>query len=55
MSSIFMELQTPLREYSLVCRSCLAESGEMKSIREWGLIEDFCKLTDIVVSLCLNR
>lgn len=49
MTAPYTELEKPLDEYSMLCRGCLAESGEMKNIVEWGLAEDFCKITKIQV------
>ncbi|XP_013194573.2 uncharacterized protein LOC106138083 [Amyelois transitella] len=50
MSAPFTELPNPISEYSLMCRGCLADSGEMKNIVEWGLVDEFYKCTDIEVS-----
>lgn len=49
MTAPFTELEKPLNEYSLLCRGCLASSGEMKNMMEWGLLEDFHKITEISV------
>lgn len=32
-----------------VCRGCLTSYGDMKNMIEWGLAEDFYKLTNIQV------
>ncbi|KAM3955263.1 uncharacterized protein ACR2FA_010870 [Aphomia sociella] len=50
MSAPFTELDAPLNDYALLCRGCLADSGEMKNMFEWSLAEDFCKFTDIPVN-----
>lgn len=42
-------MDLPLNDVSLVCRSCLAASGDMKNMTEWGYAEDFYKLTNIQV------
>lgn len=34
-------------EEPLVCRGCLANAGEMKNMYDWGLNEEFFKITDI--------
>lgn len=39
-----------LIEYSDMCRGCLAHSGEMKNMYEWGLAEDFANFTHVKVS-----
>lgn len=49
MSAPFKELATPLNEYNMVCRGCLAASGEMKNMFEWGLHKEFAKYTDVQV------
>lgn len=36
-------------EEPLVCRGCLANAGEMKNMYDWGLNEEFFKITDIKV------
>lgn len=40
--------------FSIRCRGCLAESGEMKNMYEWGLCDDFFKFTNIEVSVIIN-
>ncbi|XP_053622818.1 uncharacterized protein LOC128682230 [Plodia interpunctella] len=50
MSAPYTELAKPVSEFSLMCRGCLADSGEMKNIIEWGFVEEFCKYTDVEVS-----
>ncbi|XP_049884222.1 uncharacterized protein LOC126379495 [Pectinophora gossypiella] len=47
MSAPYTELDKPMDEYAMLCRGCLAESGEMKNIFEWGLDEDFSNCTNI--------
>lgn len=41
--------QNLLNEYSDLCRGCLAQSGEMKNMYEWGLAEDFANFAHIQV------
>ncbi|OWR41575.1 hypothetical protein KGM_204915 [Danaus plexippus plexippus] len=43
-------MDLPLNDVSLVCRSCLAASGDMKNMTEWGYAEDFYKLTNIQIN-----
>ncbi|CAD0207101.1 unnamed protein product [Chrysodeixis includens] len=51
MSAPFTILETPLDPTAVVCRGCLAESGEMKNIYEWGLAEDYFLITAIAETL----
>lgn len=44
---------TPIAKLSMVCRGCLADSGEMKNIYEWGLSEDYFRITAIEVCFYL--
>ncbi|XP_045509141.1 zinc finger protein 570-like [Colias croceus] len=37
-------------DLNLVCRACLSTSGVLKNMMEWGLVQDFYKLTNIMVS-----
>ncbi|XP_072946735.1 uncharacterized protein Asciz isoform X2 [Epargyreus clarus] len=47
---------------SQLCRGCLVSSGEMKNMEDWGLLEDFERITNIKVEpsactsqlLCIN-
>ncbi|XP_045783521.1 uncharacterized protein LOC123879689 isoform X1 [Maniola jurtina] len=41
-------------DLSLICRGCLATSGEMKNMVEWGLLDEFYKLTNVQVSTADN-
>lgn len=34
---------------SMVCRGCLADSGEMKNMNEWGIMDDYFRVTAIEV------
>ncbi|CAG9790650.1 unnamed protein product [Diatraea saccharalis] len=62
MGAPFMELEKPLDDIAMLCRGCLADSGEMKDMYEWGLADGFCKLTDVQMEstepisrlLCIN-
>lgn len=36
-------------DLSQLCRGCLTASGEMRNMVEWGLVDDFYKLTNIQV------
>lgn len=47
----FTKLDIPLSRLAVVCRGCLAESGEMKNIYEWGIHDDYFRVTAIEVSL----
>ncbi|XP_073966262.1 uncharacterized protein [Choristoneura fumiferana] len=47
MSAPYVELKKPLSEYALLCRGCLAESGEMKNMQEWGLADDFYLIAEV--------
>lgn len=38
-----------LNEYFKMCRGCLAQSGEMKNMYEWGLAEDFANFAYVQV------
>ncbi|XP_028174220.1 uncharacterized protein LOC114362857 [Ostrinia furnacalis] len=49
MGAPYAELEKPLEEYAVLCRGCLAESGVMKDMVEWGLTEDFFKFTNVQV------
>lgn len=51
MSAPYRKIEPPISEYSLVCRGCLAGSGEMKNIREWGMIDDFYHVTNVQVGI----
>ncbi|XP_038221395.1 uncharacterized protein LOC119839246 [Zerene cesonia] len=37
-------------DLNLVCRACLCTSGILKNMMEWGLVQDYYKLTNIMVS-----
>ncbi|XP_059047302.1 uncharacterized protein LOC131842754 [Achroia grisella] len=50
MGAPYTELIKPLDEYALVCRGCLANSGEMKNMIHWDFAEDFYKFTNIQVN-----
>ncbi|XP_052748049.1 uncharacterized protein LOC128200058 [Galleria mellonella] len=50
MGAPYVELDKPLDDFALLCRGCLANSGEMKNMVQWGLAEDFYKFTNIQVS-----
>nr|XP_034838843.1 uncharacterized protein LOC117994976 [Maniola hyperantus] len=41
-------------DLSLICRGCLATSGEMKNMVEWGLLDEFYKLTNVQVNTSDN-
>ncbi|XP_039763009.1 uncharacterized protein LOC120635871 [Pararge aegeria] len=41
-------------DLSLICRGCLATSGEMKNMVEWGLLDDFHRLTNVQVNTSDN-
>ncbi|XP_063371985.1 uncharacterized protein LOC134660189 [Cydia amplana] len=47
MSTPYVKLEQPLNEYALLCRGCLAESGEMKNMQEWGLADDFYRIAEV--------
>lgn len=49
MSAPYVELEKPLSEYALLCRGCLAESGEMKNMQEWGLADDFYLIAEVYI------
>lgn len=49
MTAPYVELDTPLSDDAVVCRGCLADSGDMKDIREWNLVEDFRKYAGVQV------
>ncbi|KAJ0169454.1 hypothetical protein K1T71_015041 [Dendrolimus kikuchii] len=49
MSAPCKELVTLLSEYAMVCRGCLAASGEMKNMFECGLHKEFAKYTDVQI------
>lgn len=51
MSAPYTKLVTPITRLSVVCRGCLADSGEMKNMYEWGLYEDYFRVTAIEVGL----
>ncbi|XP_041983780.1 telomere zinc finger-associated protein-like [Aricia agestis] len=38
-------------DVSMVCRGCLASGGEMKNMIEWGLVDNFHRLTHIQVDV----
>uniref|UniRef100_A0A2H1V2D0 SFRICE_013922 n=1 Tax=Spodoptera frugiperda TaxID=7108 RepID=A0A2H1V2D0_SPOFR len=46
----FTKLDIPLSRLAVVCRGCLAESGEMKNIYEWGIHDDYFRVTAIETS-----
>lgn len=46
-----MSIDIKLKDLALICRGCLASSGQMKNMIEWDLVEDFYKLTNIQVSI----
>ncbi|XP_047040176.1 zinc finger protein GAI-ASSOCIATED FACTOR 1-like [Helicoverpa zea] len=50
MSAPFTKLNAPISRLAVVCRGCLAESGEMKNMYEWGLYEDYFTITAIETS-----
>ncbi|XP_023945540.1 uncharacterized protein LOC112051223 [Bicyclus anynana] len=41
-------------DLSLICRGCLATSGKMKNMVEWGLTDEFYRLTNIQVNTLDN-
>ncbi|KAJ8705001.1 hypothetical protein PYW08_012321 [Mythimna loreyi] len=47
MSAPYTKLVTPITRLSVVCRGCLADSGEMKNMYEWGLNDDYFRITAI--------
>lgn len=54
MSAPFTILEQPTDPSAVICRGCLAESGEMKNIYEWGLAEDYFRIT-AVVEVCNHK
>ncbi|KAL4718773.1 hypothetical protein ACJJTC_010368 [Scirpophaga incertulas] len=49
MGAPFEELEEPLENHRMLCRGCLADSGEMKDMFEWGLIDQFYRTTNVKV------
>ncbi|XP_037293007.1 uncharacterized protein LOC115450085 [Manduca sexta] len=47
MSTSSEKIQSPMSEFALVCRGCLTYANPMKNMYEWGLAEDFFRLTDV--------
>ncbi|KAJ8706477.1 hypothetical protein PYW07_012555 [Mythimna separata] len=47
MSAPYTKLVTPISRLTLVCRGCLADTGEMKNMYEWGLYDDYFRITAI--------
>ncbi|CAH0730877.1 unnamed protein product, partial [Brenthis ino] len=45
-----MSIDIQLKDLAIICRGCLASSGEMKNMIQWGLVEDFCRLTNIQIN-----
>ncbi|KAF9417230.1 hypothetical protein HW555_005632 [Spodoptera exigua] len=50
MSVPLTKLDIPVNRLTVVCRGCLAESGEMKNIYEWGINDDYFRVTAIETS-----